>query len=159
MLPCLFCLNFRVRFGLMVWTWGGTGQPGALNRPFMSQDPCSAPLYQTTSQCWSWRGHQRTYGLFLWTGLSSVALLESLNRALSFFPQHSAWEISPKSCKKQSLEGLTERNTTNTWAKCSKEQCFVLHYFCRITIFNHFRFQSFIWSQLFISHTHQCELL
>lgn len=76
----LFFFYNRVRFGLMVWIWDDTGQPGALNRLFTSLDPCSAPPCPTTSQCWSWRGPQHTYGFSSWTGLSLMPLRKSLNR-------------------------------------------------------------------------------
>lgn len=78
----------RVRFGLMVWIWDDTGQQGALNRLFISLDPCSAQPYPTTSPCSSWRGPQHTSGFFSWTGLSSMSWLKSLNVAQNFGAQH-----------------------------------------------------------------------
>ncbi|KAF3843093.1 hypothetical protein F7725_001942, partial [Dissostichus mawsoni] len=51
------------------------------SRLFMCPDPCSAPPSPTTSQCWNWSRPQLTYGCSSWTGLSSMSLLKSLNRA------------------------------------------------------------------------------
>ncbi|XP_053732178.1 beta-galactosidase-1-like protein isoform X1 [Synchiropus splendidus] len=51
-------LFYRVRFGLTVLIWGGTGCAEVHSRRFTCQDHCSAPQGPTTSQCWSWRRHR-----------------------------------------------------------------------------------------------------
>lgn len=78
----MMSFNIRARFGLMASIWDDIGRPGALNRLFMSPDPYSAPSFPTTSQCWSWRGHQHTNGFSSWTGISSAPPLERHDRVL-----------------------------------------------------------------------------
>lgn len=98
----------------MVWIWDDTGQPGALNRLFTSLDPCSAPPSPTTSQCWSWRGPQHTYGFSSWTGHSSMPLQKSLNRAHWVLWHSVAGMLHPNMFK-----ALCTRNHEKVWLRQS----------------------------------------